>query len=247
MQISKIDITNFRLLKDVSIEIEKEQTLIVGKNNTAKTSLISLIEKFINGNDFEAEDFNIEYLIKKNEEIENNIENNIENFNMNISMKFEITYDKNDKLNVISNFITNLEASENKQILSFIYSLKNDIDNKQSFLKAIKEHKDENKDFNLLSFLKEDNILKTYFEKEYFTIDPNDENNFNKIIIDEIKKLIKIETIHATRDLSSSNESKKPKYSLSKQISSLFEKDDDDELHEEKEKIKKEIKIIVEN
>lgn len=39
MYIQKIHIENFRLLKNVDIVLDKSLTLIVGKNNTGKTSV----------------------------------------------------------------------------------------------------------------------------------------------------------------------------------------------------------------
>ena len=47
MNISKIDINNFRLLKQTSINCEKELSLIIGKNNCGKTSLLSALSKCI--------------------------------------------------------------------------------------------------------------------------------------------------------------------------------------------------------
>ena len=38
MQLSKIRIRNYRLLIDAELEVDPKTTLIVGRNNTAKTS-----------------------------------------------------------------------------------------------------------------------------------------------------------------------------------------------------------------
>lgn len=50
MYIQKIHIENFRLLKNVDIVLDKSLTLIVGKNNTGKTSVAHLIQSIINEN-----------------------------------------------------------------------------------------------------------------------------------------------------------------------------------------------------
>ena len=47
MHIQKIHIENFRLLKNVDIVLDKSLTLIVGKNNTGKTSIAHLIRTII--------------------------------------------------------------------------------------------------------------------------------------------------------------------------------------------------------
>ena len=48
MQIYKIQVENFRLLKNFSIDIEEELSLVIGKNNTGKTSILSALDKFLN-------------------------------------------------------------------------------------------------------------------------------------------------------------------------------------------------------
>ena len=58
MKIKKIFIQNFRLLEDLSINIEEDLTLIVGKNNTGKTSFFEAINMFFNEkNNFSFHDF----------------------------------------------------------------------------------------------------------------------------------------------------------------------------------------------
>lgn len=43
MHISKIKIKNYRLLIDAQLEVDSKTTLIVGRNNTAKTSCLKCI------------------------------------------------------------------------------------------------------------------------------------------------------------------------------------------------------------
>ena len=49
MQLSKIRIKNYRLLIDAELEVDPKTTLIVGRNNTAKTSCFSCIGKVLDG------------------------------------------------------------------------------------------------------------------------------------------------------------------------------------------------------
>lgn len=67
MKIKSVEISNFRKLKDkVMIGIEKE-LLIVGKNNTGKTSVFEVLEKFlVMGKKFRLEDFNNKVISKEN-------------------------------------------------------------------------------------------------------------------------------------------------------------------------------------
>lgn len=49
VHISKIRIQNFRLLIDTEVDIDSKTTLIVGRNNTAKTSFFECITRFLSG------------------------------------------------------------------------------------------------------------------------------------------------------------------------------------------------------
>ena len=48
MKVFKIQIENYRLLKSFSIDLEDELSLVIGKNNTGKTSILSVLDKFLN-------------------------------------------------------------------------------------------------------------------------------------------------------------------------------------------------------
>ena len=47
MHIHKVTVRNFRLLADVELVLEKETTLVVGRNNSGKTSLSEAIRRFL--------------------------------------------------------------------------------------------------------------------------------------------------------------------------------------------------------
>ena len=46
--IYKIQVENFRLLKSFSMDLEEPLSLVVGKNNTGKTSILTVLDKFLN-------------------------------------------------------------------------------------------------------------------------------------------------------------------------------------------------------
>ena len=48
MEIKKIYIQHYRLLNDFSLELKNDLSLIVGKNNCGKTSVLSVLEKIFN-------------------------------------------------------------------------------------------------------------------------------------------------------------------------------------------------------
>ena len=63
MKIGKIEVHNYRLLKNFSITLENDFSLIIGKNNTGKTSLLHILQCFLSTttNVFNFEDFSVEF------------------------------------------------------------------------------------------------------------------------------------------------------------------------------------------
>lgn len=57
MQLSKIKIKNYRLLIDAELEVDPQTTLIVGRNNTAKTSCFSCIGDVLDGKSISFDDY----------------------------------------------------------------------------------------------------------------------------------------------------------------------------------------------
>lgn len=57
MRLSKIRIKNYRLLVDAELEVDSKTTLIVGRNNTAKTSFFECISKALGGDSFSFNDY----------------------------------------------------------------------------------------------------------------------------------------------------------------------------------------------
>lgn len=69
MQLTKIRIRNYRLLNDAELDIDKQTTLIVGRNNTAKTSCMHCISNILHGRGFTYDD----YPLSKREKLHNSI------------------------------------------------------------------------------------------------------------------------------------------------------------------------------
>ncbi|NQU81200.1 MAG: AAA family ATPase [Bacteroidetes bacterium] len=72
MKITKIKVDNFRLLKEFEIDLEDNLSLVIGKNNCGKTSLLTILERFLVGdqNNFSFDDLNIAAQIELKEKIE---------------------------------------------------------------------------------------------------------------------------------------------------------------------------------
>ena len=229
MKITKIQVENYRLLKDFSIDIEKELSLVIGKNNCGKTSLLSVIDKFLNGNSswFKYEDFNLDF----KEELISTIEKDVdEKYSpIGIRMKLFIEYADTDNLSNISNLMMDLDPDNNSIILAFEYVLT---------LENIKKLKDDYKLFSerevgkakpkdLRFFLR--NNYSSYFQIFKKTIDPKDFTRFIDVEKENIQlnKVINFQSIKANRDVSN----REPDSSLSTLSYRIYEKIEADENH----------------
>ena len=198
MQIKQIKIKNFRLLRDFSIDLEENLSMIVGKNNTGKTSLLSLLERFLRGNqnNFTFHDFNIPF----QKEIEKTINNDIakDDFkDLGIYLKIYIEYFKNDSLENISDLILNLDPKENFLVLSFGYSL-----NYEQYDRLKEDFLEFKKIFNNKTVL--DYLIKNhrkYFRISKNVVEYNNEENSTQINDEQILKIITLKTISAKRDV----------------------------------------------
>jgi predicted ATP-dependent endonuclease of OLD family len=125
MKIFKIEIENYRLLKDFSLDVEDELSLVIGKNNTGKTSILSVLDQFLNEKyNFSYHDLNIKFKGQLKEIVEAEEELNKENFiPPKISLKIYIRYSEQDDLENISQVMMDLDPENDVIVLGFEYSL----------------------------------------------------------------------------------------------------------------------------
>jgi len=237
MKIFKIQVENYRLLKNFSIDLEDELSLVIGKNNTGKTSILSVIDKFLNQsekNKFYFDDFNIEF--KK--EIKNLIEGEAISENdydaKGIKLKIYIQYTPTCNLENLSRVMMDLDPDNNFIVLGFEYLL--------SFEKYIELRKDsqdfitnetlkqrENENYNpksLYDFLRK--AHPNYFKIFRKSIEINKETLIinEKNFIDLDKELINIRDIINFKYISARREvaNKEVDKTLSAQTSKIYEK-----------------------
>ena len=134
MQLSKIKIKNYRLLIDAELEVDPKTTLIVGRNNTAKTSCFSCIGNVLDGVDVSFNDYpllrreefytKIALFMEKKlsyEELCKQIEV--------ISIDFLVDYsldDPDDNLGALSPFIIDVDVDTTTALIRAEYRLKTD-------------------------------------------------------------------------------------------------------------------------
>jgi len=123
MKVTKVKIQNFRLLKEFELDCEKDLSLVIGKNNCGKTSLLSILEKFIgpkgNSPEFSFDDFNIEFQRQLKETVEDTRASITSP--QGIVLKLFIQYEEADDLINISKVIMDLDPNNKTVVLKFEY------------------------------------------------------------------------------------------------------------------------------
>ena len=127
MKIIKIIIKNFRLLKNTEIDLEKELSLIIGKNNCGKTSVLTTLTKFLGDqsatNNFNYDDFNIDLQKDLLECIEKDVESWKARGCKGIELYIFIQYDETDNLANISSLMLDLDPDNKMVVLKMEYIL----------------------------------------------------------------------------------------------------------------------------
>lgn len=221
MYIKTISIKNFRLLKDSIIELnpDKKQdlSLLIGKNNTGKTSFIVLFDKFFRNENykFNFNDFPTS-LRKEIREIKPETDLAL----CLIQMKIDIVYSNDDNLEYLSDFILDLNPDEN--IVRLLFECEIDKERLLEDLLTIDDkHKNQFIEKNLDGYLF--NRYFVYNDEEDLKLE-NRTRLVEKKILD-IKKIINYQVIHAKRNVSSSEYSGNGKTALSELATDYFNKD----------------------
>lgn len=233
MKITKIKVQNYRLLKDFSIDLENDLSLVIGKNNSGKTSLLSVLDKFLNtnnfSNSFSFDDFNIDF----RDELKRIVEtpDSEKTYKpVGITLEIFIEYDNDDNLLNISKLMMDLDPVNKSIVLFFEYVLTLDklIELKENADKFKQKQSVNASKKDLFCFLKENYL--DYFSSYKKTVDIADEQKFIDLEKEKISitDVINFKYIKADRDVSN-KETGKPLSSLSSKIYKKIEVDETQE------------------
>ena len=124
MKLESAQIRNFRMLKELDIDFEDLLTLVIGKNNSGKTSFLSILQKFLSENkpEFTFDDFNIKTQkdILACESSNNSPEEYVE---PQLSLKLYISYNDTDNLGSASALLLDLDNDMHYLVVNFEYVL----------------------------------------------------------------------------------------------------------------------------
>lgn len=214
MYLSEITVKNFRLLKDVSIKLEKDITLIVGRNNSGKTSLTHLLGYVFSDKTpkkLALCDFSLRCidLFKKialcTKKLSSNRIISLSKKFPKIIIDIVIDYSENHDNYPVSllPFILDIETDETKAKIRAVYQI-SDSDKLLEFIEILQtvanqhiiKNEDNNIFFNLVS-----ELLPKYYSWSVVAINPNDKSDVRVLDYTILSNLMRGYFISAQRSL----------------------------------------------
>jgi predicted ATP-dependent endonuclease of OLD family len=218
MKIKQLHIKNYRLLKDVSLSLSDTTTVVVGRNNTGKTSLTEIFRSFLSENsNLKYEDFSISALAEFDTAqaayIEGQEEPKVRRLVPSIELEIQLSYsDNQDQYGGLGDFILDLNKDQNETKILICHQLK---DGK---IKPFFDGLDSLNPANYYKELKE--RIANYFDTKAFAIDPSDDTNRIAVDLAKVKRVLLTDFINAQRGLD--DETHKEKDVLGKSLGNIF-------------------------
>lgn len=200
MKIEKIIVRNFRLLKNFSIDLEDSLSLVIGKNNVGKTSLLLILDQFLGSRgetkrSFRFNDLNLDAQEQLKELMTTPLVSEDAYAAIAISLRLIISYSDTDYLANISPLLMDLDVDNHNLAIGFDYYLPYDsyreLYNQCATQKAkfdAKHHEDEEKhEFDVISFLDDHAI--NYFKPVRKSIKIDKDGNLDETNYIDLKDI----------------------------------------------------------
>ena len=241
MKIKELRVRNYRLLKDVSLSLSGRSTVIVGRNNTGKTSLTEIFRSFLSDNaKLKYEDFNMSSLTDFEAALtaytEKKDEAEIRKLIPTVELEMLLDYqDDREGYGCLGDFILDLDENQIETTVLVRHQLE---DGK---IKPFFEGLNPKDSGNYYKELKE--RISEYFETKAFAIDPSDAKN--RVIVDlaKVKRVLLANFINAQRGLD--DETHNEKDVLGKSLGNIFKSSSMDSASEEFKTKSEGINIVV--
>ena len=237
MKITRAHITNFRLLQDADIAIDDEATMIVGRNNSGKTSVVEVFRKFF-GSDltkFTFDDLSMNAHSEINaaylsyvaagdaqaigDEAEAAIQLEAAGQLPAIGLTVTVKYEVEDDLTSLSPFIMDLDEQRTDATVSMRYAIKDPIG-------LFHEYQEVNAKtpIDLIDYVRK--VYRSVSEARSEAIDAQDPTSRRSVTESQLKALLSVRFIYAQNqfdDLSSDRN-----HALSKGFESFYNSNKDD-------------------
>ena len=130
MRVEKVRVEGFRLLEDVELLLEPDSTLIGGRNNSGKTSLTDVFDRFSgeSSSRFRLEDFSAgqrpKFLIAKHLVDNGQAPSSIIDILPKIVVTLSMRYDMNEEFGPLSPFVIDLDETSTAALIRMEYAPK---------------------------------------------------------------------------------------------------------------------------
>ncbi len=205
MYIHKVTVKNFRLLADVELVLEAGSTLVVGRNNSGKTSLSEAIRRFLVDQNpkFQIEDFSnasydrfCEALMAKSAGQQ---DDEVRALIPTIELRLLFRYDpEQSELGPLSDFVIDLDPDCNEALVIARYELRDGALNSLFADQPAGELTDEDR-LAFFQVLRE--RVPTLFVASIWAEDPNDPANRKQMTVSALRSLLKTGFVNAQRGL----------------------------------------------
>lgn len=205
MYIHKVTVKNFRLLADVGLVLEDQTTLIVGRNNSGKTSLSEVIRRFLVDQNpkFQIEDFSnasydgfCEALEAKNAGLQDDA---VRALVPSIELRLLFRYDpERPELGPLSDFVIDLDPDCNEALVVARYELR---DGAMESLLADQPAGELAAGDRIVFFQLLRERVPALFVASIWAEDPNDATNRKQMTVSALRALLKTGFVNAQRGL----------------------------------------------
>jgi predicted ATP-dependent endonuclease of OLD family len=219
MKITKVIIDNYRLLKHVELRVD-DTTVIVGKNNTGKTSLMNFIQLILSDRNkqFTFDDYPVSL---RNDMYQFIIDVNLETFNIEEvtnffkepSIRIEIDYSslkEDSPIGMLRPFVIDLDSKVTQAVLLAKFGLTLSKELFSTFIYEIRSNKEyiEGDDTVRKSIIR-DNLAITFssfYKLSVYAVNPINEEDKQLKTQEDLKNLLSIHFVRAERAMDESDE-----------------------------------------
>lgn len=247
MQLKQIEVTNFRLLRDASLILEPHTTVIVGRNNSGKTSLTEVMKRLLSENNpvFSLEDFSLgthrgfldAFVALRGGSSEPDVRRLLPT----IEIRLTFAYGKDEELGPLADFIVDLDPECTEALAVVRYTLKN---GKLTELFDGLDPSDEALTTEFFRTLRQ--RIPLLYGSTISAVDPNDATNERGVDAHTLRSLCASGFISAQRGLDDA--SQKDRVVIGKVLENLFAtakaNSDDKESHDTAQELEAAVKDI---
>ncbi len=205
MWLKNIAVENFRLLSNISLDLEEKTTVIVGRNNSGKTSLYEVLRRFLSdrGPAFQIEDFSTtcyDQFCDAKTALENGFDDaEVRSLTPAITLRLRFSYDPEvPGFGPLAPFIVDLDPACDEALIVLRYELKDGAIN--DLFSETPVHSESVESKSEFFRIMRERIL-SFYKVSIWAQDPNDEENRRFLEPSSLRKLLGTGFVNAQRGL----------------------------------------------